>query len=87
MDRWEMQRRLREATIAWNKRYADQIPTAYPAGSQPHDGQESDYAEHHALMSAEDHYLGILEDKHAAILAEYNAPSNVAQRRRDRGGQ
>lgn len=86
MDRWELNRRLREATIAWNKRYASQIPTAYPAGSQPHDGQGTDYAEHHAIVSAGDEHLSLLEEKHDAILAEYNAPGNAEQRRLDRGG-
>lgn len=83
MDHKELNRRLRAATIEWNKRYADRIPTAYPAGSQPHNGVDTDYAEHHAVMSAPDYFLSLLEEEHARILAEYNAPENAAQRRRD----
>lgn len=69
----EYMRRMREITMRWSKRYADAIPNEYPAGSEPHDGQTSDYAEHHATFGAPPHYLDLLEERLAELDKEWAA--------------
>ena len=78
MDHKTYMKRMREITAAWSKRYAERIPNEYPAGSQPHDGEESDYGQFHAQYGAPPEYLDILEDKLAALDAEW-AQSAEAQ--------
>jgi hypothetical protein len=73
VSRDEYLRRAAAITQAWNLRYADRIETAYPAGSHPHDGVNSDYAQHHAIMSAPPEYDDILNEKLLALTLEYQA--------------
>lgn len=77
----EYRQRVREATAKWNKRYAGRVPNEYPAGSAPHDGHETDYAEHHALVSYPEQYAYLLDEELEAITTEYLAPGNAQNRR------
>lgn len=76
MTRLQMLAKVNEATTRWNIENADQIPNRYPDGFEPHDGQETDIAEHHAIMSATPDEIGSLEDEIDAIMAEYQSDSN-----------
>lgn len=82
MTRDEYLRRAGEITREWNIRYADRILSAYPAFSDPHGGPdgESDYAQHHALMSATDDYADILDEQLAALTAQYHSDTTGADR-------
>lgn len=76
MTRIEYLNAVREATARWNAANADRIPNRFPEGYQPHDGQETDIAEHHALISATPDEIGSLEDELDQITAAYQSDDN-----------
>lgn len=71
MTRDEYLRRAGEINQAWEIRYSDRIDTAYPAGSDPHGSEPTDYPNHHAAMSAPAHYEDLLMEKLSALTREY----------------
>jgi len=76
----EYMKAIRDATAAWSDRYAERIPNSYPAGSNPHDGQTTDYAVHHAQFGAPQTYEDLLEERLAEIDARWLAPENAINR-------
>lgn len=76
MTRAEMQRRVFEASARWNEQNADNIPNRYPDGYSPHNGIDTDIAEHHAIMSATPAESASLDDEIEAIMAEYQSDDN-----------
>lgn len=51
MNRREMLNRAAQLHRDWSEQHADLVP-AHPQDSRPHNGRDSDYAEHHADRSA-----------------------------------
>lgn len=73
MTRDEYLRRAAEINRAWEIRYADRIETAYPAGSDPHGDQPTDYPNHHAAVSAPPEFEDLLMEQLAELTREYQA--------------
>ena len=71
MTKKEYLRRAAQIWQEWSNRYAERIE-ADPRDSNPHDpGGDSDYALHHDVVSAPAHFDDLLNEKLAALTAEY----------------
>jgi|SoiMetStandDraft_5_1073268.scaffolds.fasta_scaffold603465_1 hypothetical protein len=77
MNRQEYLDTAQKLHTEWNLRYADRIEPAEGA-SDPHAGPggDSDFAEHHADVSAPPHYADLLDEKLQALTAQYQSDSN-----------
>ena len=85
MNRQQMLKEAARLHAEWSDRHADDVP-ARPSDSQPHDGENSDYAEHHADRSAPPQVDDELNRRLAALIESCN-PSGWVGRTSDRLGE